>query len=477
MPQTLIEFFALEAAEYLDKLEGAVQAEPPDPDLIRRLARALRGAARMADQEAVGDAAGAFQAVAQGLLDGIRSWDSALAAELVRGVDELRTAVRGLSSGDLRADEVNQRARAVAERLGGVSGPTLQRAAGEDVGLYRFIASELRGVATELSNAVTVLERDPHEREPLKTILRKIRPLRGIQAVGELQPVGAALTAVEDVILQIAELKTATGPGHLALFRRAREALEESSRTLARGERPARGEGRRAEIEVLKVELLDARRPEAEVRSITEFYYADAGPHIISSPMAERGAGSLENFFRLEGTGSVDQAERLWSEVAAADREELEQMAGDRLAQTYGDLADRALSFGRPRLAAVSRRVAETVRARGRGPGGALKELASAVRPTLDAFRRAIAASGDEEARPELEEIEHAVEAAIQEPPVVPIESLTYTPDEALQRALELQDWIRGRLESGAATAEGLREPLAELHDLLRISAGQSPRG
>lgn len=476
MPQTLIEFFALEAAEYLDKLEGAVQADPAEPDRIRRLARALRGAARMADQEAIGDAAGAFQSVAQALVDGLRSWDSELAADLTRGVDDLRTAIRGLSSGDLRGDEVQARARSVTERLGGVSGPAQARPPEDDEGFYRFIASELKGVATEISNAVGVLERDPQEREPLKTILRRIRPLRGIQAVGDLQPVGAALTAVEDVILQIAELKTAAGPGHLALFRRAREALEESSRALGRGERPARGEGRRAEIEVLKAEVLDSRRPEAEVRSITELYYADAGPHIISSPMAERGAGSLENFFRLEGTGSVDLAERLWTEVAAADREDLQRVVGERLVHAYSDLAGRALSFGRPRLAAVSSRIADTIQQRARGPGWAIKSLASAVAPTLDAFRRAIVASSDEEARPELEEIEHAVETARRETPVVPIDSLQYTPDEALQRALELQEAIRGRLGAGLQ-AEDLRDDLTELHDLLRISAGQSPRG
>lgn len=475
MPQTLIEFFALEAAEYLDKLEGAVQADPPDPDRVRRLARALRGAARMADQDGIGEAAGAFQTVAQGILDGIRSWDAALAAELLRGVDELRTVVRGLSSGDVRPDEVQARARATAERLGGASGPTPAPPQEDEEGFYRFIASELKGVATELSNAVGVLERDPQEREPLKTILRKVRPLRGIQAVAELQPVGAALTAVEEVILQIAELKTAAGPGHLALFRRAREALEESSRALGRGERPARGEGRRAEIEVLKAEILDSRRPQAEVRSITELYYADEGPHIISSPMAERGAGSLDAFFRLEGTGSVDLAERLWSELAQTARDDLQHVIGERLAHAHADLSDRAISFGRPRLGGIARRIAEAIGARERAPGWALQSLASAVRPTLDAFRRAIAASGDDEARPDLEEIEHAVAAALDEMQVVPIESLVYTPDEALRRALELQESIQARLAAGTS-ADDVRYELTELHDLLRISAGQSPR-
>ncbi|MGH7545094.1 MAG: hypothetical protein ACREKI_02815, partial [Gemmatimonadota bacterium] len=213
-----------------------------------------------------------------------------------------------------------------------------------------------------------------------------------------------------------------------------------------------------------------------QVRSITEFYYADDGPHIISSPMAERGAGSLENFFRLEGTGSVDLAERLWTELGAASRDDLQHVAAERLTQTYRDLAGRAVSFGRPRLGAIARRIADAVDERSRGPGWSLTSLASNIAPTLDAFRRAIVAAGDEDARPELEEIEHAVETALGETPVVPIEALLYTPDEALRRALELQDHIRVRAGSGLR-AEDLRDDLDELHDLLRISSGQTPPG
>ncbi len=476
MPQTLIEFFALEAAEYLDKLEGAIRTEPPDPDLIRRLARALRGAARMADQEPIAEAAGAFQGVGQALAEGLRSWDSALEAEMTRALDDLRTAIRGLSSGDLRPDEVAARARGVVQQLGAGAEAEAARRPQDDQAFYRFLASELKGVVIELTNAVSVLERDPHERDPLKAILRKIRPLRGIQAVSEMQPVGAALGAIEDVILQIADVKSPTGPGHLALFRRAREALEESGRAFSRGQPPARGEGRRAEIEGLRAEILESRRPQDQIRSITEFYYADEGPHVISSPMAERGAGSLENFFRLEATGSLDQAERLWAEVWATEADEVQRLLGDRLAHTYSDLAARAVTFGRPRLGAAARRVGGAVSDYARGPGWGLKNLCSSVRPTLPAFRRAVTASSDAEARGELEEIEHAVDVALREKPVIPIESLVYTPDEALARAVELGDEIPARIDSGTPR-EGLHDLLAELHDLLRISAGHSRRG
>jgi HPt (histidine-containing phosphotransfer) domain-containing protein len=74
MPRSLLEFFADESGDYLDKMERALGAGPtPDADELRRFARALRGSARMADQDAIARAAGAVQGAAAGGGTGGRS--------------------------------------------------------------------------------------------------------------------------------------------------------------------------------------------------------------------------------------------------------------------------------------------------------------------------------------------------------------------------------------------------------------------
>ena len=68
------DFFALEAGEYLDRLDGLMQAPdviPPADELVR-LARALRGSALMASQQPIARAAMGFEALARALREGRR---------------------------------------------------------------------------------------------------------------------------------------------------------------------------------------------------------------------------------------------------------------------------------------------------------------------------------------------------------------------------------------------------------------------
>ena len=91
MPRTLLEFFADEANEYLDKLAETLAGEGPlDADRFRRLGRALRGCSRMADQEAIARSANALQTVAADLASGRRHWDSALARSLEAALADIR---------------------------------------------------------------------------------------------------------------------------------------------------------------------------------------------------------------------------------------------------------------------------------------------------------------------------------------------------------------------------------------------------
>ncbi|HET7039473.1 MAG TPA: hypothetical protein VFH97_06270, partial [Gemmatimonadales bacterium] len=74
----MAEFFAMEAGEYLDRLDGVVsQPGAPSGEELQRLTRALRGAALMANQQPIAAAAGAFEQVARALREGRRQWDEA----------------------------------------------------------------------------------------------------------------------------------------------------------------------------------------------------------------------------------------------------------------------------------------------------------------------------------------------------------------------------------------------------------------
>src|SRR3970282_656826 len=94
----LTEFFAMEATEYLERLDAMVSGpEGPDTEEFVRLARALRGSALMAGQHAIAQSAGAFEGLARSLRERRRHWDEATKQLAVRAVDEFKILVRSVA--------------------------------------------------------------------------------------------------------------------------------------------------------------------------------------------------------------------------------------------------------------------------------------------------------------------------------------------------------------------------------------------
>src|SRR2546422_2046810 len=75
-PLGMSDFFALEAGEYLERLDGMLaKGDSPSADEIVRLARALRGSALMANQPAIARAAAGLEVLARAVREGRRAWD------------------------------------------------------------------------------------------------------------------------------------------------------------------------------------------------------------------------------------------------------------------------------------------------------------------------------------------------------------------------------------------------------------------
>lgn len=433
MPRTLLEFFADEAGDYLQKLERALEAPgAPDADELRRLARALRGSARMADQDAIARVAGAVQALADDVSAGRRHWGLDLQELLASALAETREMV---DSVEAPPPDLAERAEALARRLGeSVAVPPPPK---DDERFRRYLGTELRGLASEIGDALGILERDPRNREPLKKLLRRIRPLRGIEGVDEIPSVGAAVAAVEEVILRIADTSATVGPGHLVLFRRAQQALSDVATELIRGGEPGPALYGRSEIEDLKDQVLETAT-QRQVTWISDLFYDDPGPHIEDCPMAEQGAGSWEAFFALEATGSLDTIERLRMEMALGGTGV--ERAGERLAYTFRQLRERAVTFGHTDLGRVARRAGAAVRAALDSPAWRLDSLVAELEATVEALRSYLDASEDQDRRDAIDRAEDSLEGLTQPATdrVVEIESLTYSAEDALSRAREL---------------------------------------
>ena len=118
-PTGLLNFFVLEATEYVDQLDGLLNSagpSGPDADAFTRAARALRGSATMARLTGISALAAAVERLGRALRERALPWTPVLSGALTSAVDDLRQLVRGARSWG-EAEEARAQER-TAELLG-----------------------------------------------------------------------------------------------------------------------------------------------------------------------------------------------------------------------------------------------------------------------------------------------------------------------------------------------------------------------
>src|SRR5881396_675542 len=190
-PLGMSDFFALEAGEYLERLDGMLaKGDSPSADEIVRLARALRGSALMANQPAIARAAAGLEVLARAVREGRRAWDPQTQQLALRAVDDLKIFVRRVGSW---TDADTAKAEALAVELEQVAGrPSAQiravEALGLDAGARAFVAREGAAIAGALERAAQALRANPLAHDPLQHVVRALQPLRGLAALTDLPP-------------------------------------------------------------------------------------------------------------------------------------------------------------------------------------------------------------------------------------------------------------------------------------------------
>lgn len=249
-PLGMSDFFALEAGEYLDRLDGLLQTPAPVADEMVRVARALRGSALMASQQPIARAAMGLEALGRGLREGRRQWDVATKQLATRAVDALRVFVRKVATWT-NDDTVQAEALATQlEQLGGGGGgrPSGQARAAEvtglDAGARAFVAREGAAIASALDRAGRFLRTNPLAREPLQAVLKAMQPLRGLAALNDLPPLPDLLEGIEQAIGELSRTSSTPGPAAglgdrvAELFQMAATSIAHAAREVAERGRP-----------------------------------------------------------------------------------------------------------------------------------------------------------------------------------------------------------------------------------------------
>jgi hypothetical protein len=288
-PLAMADFFALEAGEYLERLDALLAPEgAPAADEFVRLSRALRGSALMASQTPIARAAAGLESLARGVREGRRGWDPGTRQVAVRAVDDLKALVRRVStwtdSDTAKAESLGRE----LEQLSGRPSAAVRSAAspGLDAGARAFVAREGAAIASSLDRAATALRAGASARDPLQHVLRSLQPLRGLAALNDLPPLPDVLEGIERAVAEVSRSSQPAPASAPDFFQAAAAAIAQAAREVAERGRPE-PEGPAFRAFAGQMARFFDREP--VVVPISDLYFDDAGPHIV-----QRGAGAAQ---------------------------------------------------------------------------------------------------------------------------------------------------------------------------------------
>ncbi len=343
----LLDFYILEASEYVDQLDAlvgsATQAAPESGPFITA-SRALRGSSTMAKLLRMAELAGSVERIGRGLRDGSVQWSSELRAAVVAAIDDLRILLRAVRTWGA-AEEQRAIAR-IAE---------LRRFVPESIPLPNtpitgaisptFFASEVEGVASALTSFLA----NPRERRSLDEALGRVRALRGITALKDLPPLADVADAIEH------GARTGTGEGrtftqqHATLFDAAAHVLRRASRELRAAGRPDASAPEVQRFALAASALQQHTRDDEPVVPVSRLFFADEGPHIVSR--AERPHTTLERRFRAEVVAHAEHLRKLIADARAAATQAGRDRAAHELRSALRTLRATIDSFGHADIA------------------------------------------------------------------------------------------------------------------------------
>lgn len=430
VPSGRLQFFALEAGDYLERLALlAGRATEPGGDDFVRLTRALRGAALMAGLSAFSQAASGLEQVAKAYRDRQWTWSPARSERLADAVEELKRLVRRATEWtDADTRDATRLARDLVEGLSHAELAPPRPAPPADgelpLSVRDFIAREGALVAGSLEHAAQAIELGEMD-QAADLVLRRLQPLRGLAALPALIPLSEFLDAIE-LTLRAFRLQAAPATGSAAL-RRVAAAVSHLARDIAaKGSAPADT----PELVGAATMLLETFGAEDDVVDVRDLF-RDGDP----APIVYRGEIPLHDLGRDSAIELVGLGDRLRQ---AADQLGSVESETGRLLVLYGLLVDlrpvaRRALLERPYLEPLLRAITTAVATRRASHDST--GFSDQLREAADTLARAAESRDAAFFSDELEPLVQAIDALAPDAPpperVVPIEALA--PDRAAE--------------------------------------------
>jgi hypothetical protein len=353
----LTDFFAMEAADYLERLDGLISKATFDVEEFLRVSRALRGSALMANQQIIAGAAAGFEQVAKAIREGRQQWDARTKQTVVRAVDDFKVLVRRLREWTSADDEKVRAIGASLEEAAGSPAPAAKPSPPQaaDARARALIAQQGSTLAAALEAAAKSVSADPRATAGLKAVLQVTQPLRGIASLADYPPLPDILDALERTIGE-AQRQPRPPEQLAAALRAAAAAVSRAAREIAAG---GQTDPEAPELAHLVSQLGAVLGIDRSVLPIEALFYDDQGPHTVEpgiAPMTPTPPGGLQ--LVPHGEYLLQAADGIERSRSVAERE----LRAQGLLGTFrtlaaggdGPLAEAAAALGRAGRDAVA---------------------------------------------------------------------------------------------------------------------------
>lgn len=341
---SFLDFFVLEAGEYVDQLDGLVSRAPgsgPDPDQLQKVARALRGSATMAKLSSFADLASGLEGVGRALRSGSAKWDERLKSVLTATIDDFKILVRAVRSWSPNEDQLAMRR---LQELGQYAQLPAGSGTPASTSGATFFASETNNIAAGLE----LLATRPDDHVGGANVLARVRALRGVAGVKEIAALSEVTEAAESAVRPLEMGTPRLSPEHVNLLRASADLLRTISASLAGGPQVTTSTPQyRAFLAAL--DGVVAHAGSDRVIPIDQLFYDDAGPHILS--VASNPPTTPAQRFRMEVVSLGEHLHRVIDEARRATDAIQQEHAKGELGKALRAIRSTAASFGQMAVA------------------------------------------------------------------------------------------------------------------------------
>jgi hypothetical protein len=341
-PVGFLDFFVLEASEYIEQLDAlmlAASGSGPDLESLQRAARALRGSATMAKLPAFAEMAQGIERVAHGLRGGVTPWEPALAGALVATIDDCKLLLRNVRAWGA-ADDARSRARSdelARYAPARTATPAASQPAASDGG---FLMTEVANIGAGAELLVT----RPTDRDAAASVLRRVRAMRGIASVKDHPSLAEVLEATEHAAHPLERGESSIGPERLAVLGAAATALRSIATAMRMGTRLDQSSPDLARFAAALDAMQEKESGGERVVPISEFFYQDGGPTVVQT--APNPPTSPAERFRLEVVSQGEHLRRLVADARGARDDLARDNVRRALRQALRGLRQAAESYG-----------------------------------------------------------------------------------------------------------------------------------